>query len=350
MDLNDFDYHLPENLIAQHPRPERGQSRLLVLHRDTSAIEHRVFKDLSQYMQNGDCLVVNETKVLPARLLGSREGTGGKVELLLVRDLGHGRWQFLIKPARRARVGRRLIFGDGRLNCELQERIGPGEWVGQFISPGDLEKDLGELGQVPLPPYIRRQPEPEDSERYQTVYARQRGAVAAPTAGLHFTHKFLDQLSGQGIVVVPILLHVGPGTFRPVQEIDIRQHHMEAEYFIITTQAAEAINRIKNDGGRVFAVGTTAVRALESCIMEEMEGAEGYGNVRAAEGWTDLFIYPPYRFRGVDALITNFHLPKSTLLMLVSAFSGREQILRAYREAVAEEYLFYSYGDAMLIL
>jgi len=350
MDLSDFNYHLPPERIAQHPRPERGQSRLLVLHRGTSDIEHRAFTDLSQYMQAGDCLVINETKVLPARLVGTREGSGGKVELLLVRELGEGRWQFLIKPARKAREGRRLIFGDGRLSCELQERIGPGEWIGQFLSRGDLVEDLAELGQVPLPPYIRRQPEPEDRERYQTVYAKKRGAVAAPTAGLHFTRQFLKDLSGIGVVVVPILLHVGPGTFRPVQENDVRRHRMGSEYYRISKQAAGAIEQVRRDGGRIFAVGTTAVRALESCIMEEMEGTDGSVRVKAEEGWTDLFIYPPHQFRVVDALITNFHLPKSTLLMLISAFAGRELILRAYREAIAREYLFYSYGDAMLIL
>jgi len=348
MHLSDFDYHLPRELIAQYPRPQRGQSRLLVLHRDTARIEHVKFADLSDQLQPGDCLVLNETKVFPARLMGIKEGTGGKVELLLVKDLGGGRWHFMVRPSRGARKGVRFLFGEGRLRCELEERIGPGRWLGRFNSEEDLTEVLARLGQVPLPPYIRRDPEPGDRERYQTVYARYPGAVAAPTAGLHFTGEFLDKLIQKGVQVVSILLHVGPGTFRPVRETDIRRHKVEEEYFQISPRAAQAVNRVKKQGGRIVAVGTTTVRALETMISAE-EGKDE-ARLQSGQGWTSLFIYPPFHFRAVDILITNFHLPRSTLLMLVSAFAGREKILRAYREAIDRKYLFYSYGDAMLIL
>jgi len=363
MDLNDFDYPLPEELIAQHPRLRRGQSRLLVLHRLDRRIEHRRFDDLPEFLRSGDILVINETRVMPARLLGHRQDTGGKVEILLVRDRGEGRWQFLVKPSRRARPGIEFTFGGGRLVCEVGERVGPGEWTGMFRSREDLAETLQELGQVPLPPYIRRPPEESDRHRYQTVYARHEGAVAAPTAGLHFTRELLDQISSRGIEIVPILLHVGPGTFRPVKEDDIARHRMEAEFYRISAEATAAINRVREAGGRVVVVGTTTVRALESCAMHACErpdsgepGRIGSGAGESGkclvpgEGWTDLFIHPPYSFRLTDALITNFHLPRSTLLMLVSALAGRDLILQAYREAVAERYLFYSYGDAMLIL
>jgi S-adenosylmethionine:tRNA ribosyltransferase-isomerase len=393
MDLNDFDYPLPEELIAQHPRPRRGQSRLLVLHRRDGRIEHRQFSDLVEYFRPGDGLVVNETRVMPARLLGRRRETGGKVEILLVRDRGEGRWQFLVKPSRRAGPGIEFTFGDDRLICQVEERIGPGEWTGRFRSREDLAAVLEELGQTPLPPYIRRPPEENDRDRYQTVYARHDGAVAAPTAGLHFTRDLLEEISGRGIEIVPILLHVGPGTFRPVKETRIDRHRMEAEYYRISPAAAASVNRIRKQGGRIVVVGTTAVRALESCaaagragpdtaepdatgpdtagpdtagpepvehesvepVPRETGGAEpGAGAegtwLKPGEGWTELFIHPPFSFRLTDALITNFHLPRSTLLMLISALAGRELILQAYREAIAERYLFYSYGDAMLIL
>jgi len=347
MDLNDFDYSLPEKLIAQRPRPRRGQSRLLVLYRRDGRIEHRRFTDLHEYLQPGDALIINETRVMPARLLGHRRDTGGKVEILLVRDRGEGRWQFLVKPSRRARPGIEFSFGDGRLICEVEERIGPGEWTGRMRSRENLAKVLEELGQTPLPPYIRRPPDESDRLRYQTVFARQDGAVAAPTAGLHFTRDLLDRISGQGIEIVPILLHVGPGTFRPVKVSDITRHRMEAEFCRISPEAAAAINHARDRGGRIVVVGTTTVRALES----RAAGNHAAGpHLEPGEGWTDLFIHPPFSFRLTDALITNFHLPRSTLLMLVSAMAGRELILQAYREAVAEEYLFYSYGDAMLIL
>jgi len=347
MHLNDFDYQLPEELIAQHPRPRRGQSRLLVVHREHGRIEHKQFVDLPGYLKPDDSLVINETRVLPARLLGHRRDTGGKVEILLVRDRGGGRWQFLVKPSRRARPGIEFSFGEGRLICEVEERVGPGEWTGRFHSRSDVGTVLQELGQTPLPPYIRRQPEEEDRHRYQTIYARHDGAVAAPTAGLHFTRDLLEGISRRGVEIVPILLHVGPGTFRPVKEGDIARHHMEAEFYRISPAAAESINHARDRGGRIVVVGTTTVRALESRAAGAMKGT---GHLAAGEEWTNLFIYPPFQFRMTDALITNFHLPRSTLLMLVSALAGRELILRAYREAVAERYLFYSYGDAMLIL
>jgi S-adenosylmethionine:tRNA ribosyltransferase-isomerase len=348
MDLSDFEYHLPEGLIAQFPLRERGQSRLLVLRRDTSHIEHRRFSNLADYLRSGDCLVVNETKVLPARLIGEKEGTGGKVELLLVRDLGDERWHVLVKPSRRARIGARYHFGTGRLLCELEQRAAPGLWVGKFQSRGKVNATLAELGQVPLPPYIRRPPEPSDTERYQTVFARHKGAVAAPTAGLHFTRAMLKGLEQMGVEIVPILLHVGPGTFRPVKQTEIRRHRVEAEYYRVSRKAAETVNRVKKGKGRIVAVGTTTVRVLESSIVWSEGATEA--QLQPGHGWTDLFIYPPFRFRMTDVLLTNFHLPRSTLLMLVSAFAGHERILQAYREAIQERYRFYSYGDAMVIL
>jgi len=363
MDLNDFDYLLPEELIAQRPRPRRGQSRLLVLHRPDGRIEHRQFADLPEYLQPGDILVINETRVIPARLRGQRQDTGGKVEILLVRDHGEERWQFLVKPSRRARSGIEFSFGDGRLICEVEERVGPGEWTGRFRSRENPDEVLRALGQVPLPPYIRRPPEEDDRRRYQTVYARQDGAVAAPTAGLHFTRELLKKISGRGIEIVPILLHVGPGTFRPVKVSDIARHRMEAEFYRISQASAATINRAREEGRRIVVVGTTAVRALESCAAGKRAGSgsavpdgggsgtgAAEGRLAPGEGWTDLFIHPPFSFRMTDALITNFHLPRSTLLMLVSSLAGRDLILRAYREAVVERYLFYSYGDAMIIL
>lgn len=310
-------------------------------------MEHKKFADLSDYLHQGDCLVLNETKVLPARLIGFRERTRGKVEILLIRDLGDGRWQLMVKPSRQAKAGHRFLFGEGQLQCELEERGASGEWVGRLQSQGNLNALLAELGQIPLPPYIRRQPEPGDVERYQTVFAKHRGAVAAPTAGLHFTCELLDGLAQKAVEIAPILLHVGPGTFRPVREADICGHRMQAEYYSISPQAAQTVNRVKEGKGRVFAVGTTTVRALETSIMDT---GEGMGRLEPGHGWTDLFIYPPFRFRVTDALITNFHLPRSTLLMLVSAFAGRERVLRTYGEAIQRRYLFYSYGDAMLIL
>jgi len=300
------------------------------------------------YLRSGDCLVVNETEVLPARLVGEKEGTGSKTEFLLVRDLGDERWHLLVKPSRRAKIGARFRFGAGRLLCELEQRAAPGLWVGKFHSRGEVNAALAELGQVPLPPYIRRPPEPSDAERYQTVFARHKGAVAAPTAGLHFTRAMLRDLEQMGVEIVPILLHVGPGTFRPVRQTEIRRHRVEAEYYRVSRKAVETVNRVKKGKGRIVAVGTTTVRVLESAIVRSEMATEA--QLQFGHGWTDLFIYPPFRFWITDVLLTNFHLPRSTLLMLVSAFAGHHRMLQAYREAIQERYRFYSYGDAMLIL
>jgi len=334
----DFDYALPPDRIAQHPVEPRDHARLMVLHRDSGKLEHRRFYEVVDYLRRGDVLVINETRVFPARLVGKRP-SGGKVELLLVRPLGRDTWEALAKPGRKVRPGERLLFGEGKLTGEVVERTEDGKRVVRFS--GDIET-LRNLGQVPLPPYIRRSPIPEDRERYQTVYARVEGSVAAPTAGLHFTEELLERLREKGVEVVPIVLHVGPGTFRPVRG-EVSEHRMEAEYYEVSPRAAEVVNLAREKGGRVVAVGTTSVRTLETVADEE-------GRVRPGSGWTELFIYPPYRFRVVDALITNFHLPRSTLLMLVAAFAGRERVLEAYMEAVRLGYRFYSYGDAMLII
>ena len=337
MRADDFDYQLPKGLIAQHPVEPRDHARLMVLHRGSGTLEHRRFYELPGYLREGDVLVVNESKVFPARLLG-RRSSGGKVELLLLRRLEGDLWEALARPGRRVRPGEKLYFGEG-VTGEVVERTEDGKRVVKFS--GDLEA-LRRLGQVPLPPYIRRPPIPEDEERYQTVYAKVEGSVAAPTAGLHFTEELLGKLREEGVRIVPVVLHVGPGTFRPV-EGEVSEHRMEPEYYEVTSEAADAINEARVRGGRVVAVGTTSVRVLETVADEE-------GRVRPGRGLTELFIYPPYRFKAVDVLITNFHLPRSTLLMLVAAFAGRERVLEAYGEAVRLGYRFYSYGDAMLIL
>lgn len=337
MRADDFDYQLPKGLIAQHPVEPRDHARLMVLHRDSGTLEHRRFYELPGYLREGDVLVVNESKVFPARLLG-RRSSGGKVELLLLRRLEGDLWEALARPGRRVRPGERLYFGEG-VTGEVVERTEDGKRVVRFS--GDL-RALRRLGQVPLPPYIRRPPVPEDEERYQTVYAKVEGSVAAPTAGLHFTEELLGKLREEGVRIVPVVLHVGPGTFRPV-EGEVSEHRMEPEYYEVTGEAADAINEARGRGGRVVAVGTTSVRVLETVADEE-------GRVHPGRGLTELFIYPPYRFKAVDVLITNFHLPRSTLLMLVAAFAGRERVLEAYGEAVRLGYRFYSYGDAMLIL
>lgn len=341
--LSDFDFQLPGNLIAQYPPGLRGSSRLLVLHREQKRLEHRKFKDVLNYVCPGDVLCLNETKVIPARLLGRRESTGGKVEVFLLREVEKGVWESLVSPGRRGRLGTKLSFGSGELRGKVLERRNDGTRLVRFECNGDMEEKLEELGSVPLPPYIKREPSTVDRDRYQTVYAKVKGAVAAPTAGLHFTQDHLAKLRAKSVTILPILLHVGLGTFRPVKVDDIREHHMEPEYYEIGQDAAEFINRAKVERRRVFAVGTTTVRALESA-------ANSAGRIKENRGWTEKFIYPPYHFRIVDCLITNFHLPKSTLLMLVCAFAGRELMIEVYREAIEREYRFYSYGDAMLIL
>ena len=339
MRLSDFDYFLPKELIAQHPSDKRDGSRLLVLHKDTGKIEHRVFNDIVDYFHKGDLLVLNNTRVVPARLVGKKE-TGGRVEALILRAQGN-EYEALLKPTRGCKVGSRLIFGDGKLIAEIS-RIRDGRRFLKFNSNGNFEELLDKFGAMPLPPYIKRESADLDKDRYQTVYADKKGAVAAPTAGLHFTNDILSRISKAGVDVGYITLHVGYGTFKPVKYEDITKHKMEEEYFEIEK---EIVGKLKDNRGRMIAVGTTTCRTIET-IASEMSGL----GQKAYHGCTDLFIYPGYRFGVVDALLTNFHLPKTTLLMLVSAFCGRELLFKVYKEAIKERYRFYSYGDAMLIL
>jgi len=314
----------------------------MVLHRDTQKIEDKIFADIVDYINPGDCLVINETKVFPARLMGTKDKTEAKVEVFLLRELENGLWEVLVKPARKVRVGNRLSIGD-ELVCDVIDNTVSGGRVVRFRYEGDFFEIVERLGQSPLPPYVKREPEPIDKTRYQTVYARVRGAVAAPTAGLHFTEEILQKLRDKGVKIVPIVLHLGLGSFRPVMVEDLSRHKMDSEYYEISEQAAETINQTIKEGGKVVAVGTSVVRALETQVTSE-------GLVKPEKGWTDKFIYPPYDFKIVDRLITNFHLPGSTLLMLVCAFADRDFIFKAYRRAIKEKYRFYSYGDAMLIL
>jgi len=343
MKLADFDFDLPPELIAQHPAKERDQARLLVLNRADSSIQHHHFRDIRTFLGPTDALVVNQTKVMPARLKGRRTDSGGQVELLLIRRQEGACWLAMGRPGRRLKPGTVVEIGqDGQLRAEIVERTAEGRFVVR-LDGSDVERLLEEVGEVPLPPYIQRQPEPDDSTRYQTVFARQSGAVAAPTAGLHFTRELLKDIGAQGTAVVPVLLHVGPGTFSPVRSEDPRQHRLEAEYYEVAETSAGKICQCRQRGGRLVAVGTTVVRTLETVV-----GAQG--EVQAGNGWSDTFIYPPYQFKVVDALVTNFHLPRSSLLFLVAAFAGYEFTMTAYRQAVDQGYRFYSYGDAMLIL
>lgn len=339
MRVEDFDYDLPPELIAQVPVEPRDHSRLLVLHRDNGAMEHVHFYDLPRYLRAGDVLVVNETRVIPARLFGHKE-TGGRVEVLLLRPLSDRTWEALVRPGRRLKPGARVTFSD-ELAARVVQTLPEGNRLLEFECRGEFSELLDRLGRVPLPPYITT--ELADPERYQTVYGRERGSAAAPTAGLHFTPQLLAEIERMGVAVARLTLHVGLGTFRPVKVERVEDHTMHEEYYAISAAAAERINAARARGGRVIAVGTTSVRTLETVSDER-------GVVHAGEGWTGIFIYPGYRYRAVDAMITNFHLPKSTLLMLVSAFAGRELIMAAYREAVAARYRFFSFGDAMLIL
>lgn len=341
MKTKDFDYTLPERLIAQHPADRRDASRLLVYDRQSDTISHRHFSDILEYIRPDDCLVLNDTRVIPARLLGKREDTGGAMEFLLLRDRGEDTWETLVKPGRRAQVGVRFVFGDGALTAEVLEKTEGGGRLVRFFYEGVFHEILDRVGVMPLPPYIHEKL--DDPGRYQTVYARYRGSAAAPTAGLHFTDDLLSDMRRQGTSVAKLTLHVGLGTFRPVKEDNIEDHPMHAEVYQVTEEAAGTINAARRSGGRIIAVGTTAVRTLETV-------SDGDGTVQPGEGETDIFIYPGYRFQAVDALITNFHLPQSTLLMLVSALAGREEMLSVYREAVEKEYRFFSFGDAMLIL
>ena len=339
MKLSDFMYELPEERIAQTPVEPRDHSRLMVLHRDTHVIEHRHFYDVIDYLNPGDCLVINETKVIPARLYGERP-TGGACEVLLLKQVGPKRWETLVRPGKKLKPGAEVIFGDGRLRCRVLESTDVGGRIVEFECEGTFEAALDALGEMPLPPYIHEKL--KDKSRYQTVYARQDGSAAAPTAGLHFTPELLRRIRDKGIDIVPVLLHVGLGTFRPVKVENIEDHEMHTEYFEVTEDAARRINAARERGGRIVAVGTTSVRTLESAAKD--------GRVRAMRGDTSIFIKPGYQYQMVDALITNFHLPGSTLVMLVSALYDRERILAAYKLAVREEYRFFSFGDAMLIL
>jgi S-adenosylmethionine:tRNA ribosyltransferase-isomerase len=342
---SDFDYVLPPELIAQHPADRRDGSRLMVMHRTESRWEHRAFRDLPEYLRSGDVLVANNTKVIPARLIGKKPGTGGKTEVFLLEEISPGRWDVLLRARRRPKPGEKLSFGGGRLVAVMMEDGALGRAVVQFETERPVLDWAEELGDTPLPPYIQR-PEgrrDEDRERYQTVFAQFPGAVAAPTAGLHFTPQILARLENMGVTRAELTLHVGLGTFRPVSAEYVMDHRMEEERYVITADAADSINHAKRSGGRCLAVGSTSVRTLESV-------AARHGGIVAAEGRTDVFIYPPYSFRVVDMILTNFHLPKSTLLMMMSAFAGREFMLAAYQEAVKEGYRFFSYGDCMLIV
>ena len=339
MERKDFYYDLPQELIAQDPLADRASSRLMVLDKTTGGIEHKSFRDIVQYLRRGDCLVLNNTKVIPARLLGSKEDTNAGIEVLLLKRREKDIWETLVKPGKKARPGTRLSFGDGLLHGEVLD-VEEGNRLIHFEYEGIFEEVLDRLGQMPRPPYI---PHPlKDKNRYQTVYAKHEGSAAAPTAGLHFTQELLSQIEAMGVTIAKVTLHVGLGTFRPVKVENILEHHMHAEYYQIEGTEADKINAAKSGGGRVICVGTTSCRTLESAADKD-------GKVRECSGWTEIFIYPGYSFRVMDGLITNFHLPESTLLMLVSALAGRERVLSAYEEAVKEKYRFFSFGDAMYI-
>ena len=340
LNVNDYDFELPEELIAQVPLLDRTSSRLLVLDRETGDIEHRHFRDVLDYLNEGDALVVNDSRVLPARLFGAKQETGGKVELLLLKQTEDDVWEALVKPAKKVRVGSIVEFGDGLLRAECVEELPEGGRRFKFDYDGIFYEILDELGTMPLPPYIREQL--DDQDRYQTVYARERGSAAAPTAGLHFTEELLEAAKAKGVRLIPLTLHVGLGTFRPVTADSIEEHTMHSEYFELSAESAAALRDIRSSGGRIFAVGTTSTRTLETIMRD-------HGDFVESSGWTDIFIYPGVELKAIDGLITNFHLPKSTLVMLVSAFATRDIILHAYRTAVAERYRFFSFGDAMLI-
>lgn len=340
MDLHDFYYDLPQELIAQDPLDDRSSSRLLILDKESGSIKHEIFHNITEYLRPGDCLVINDTKVIPARLYGVRKDTGAKIEILLLKRKENDMWEVLVKPGRKAKPGTVISFGDGILECEVKDIVDDGNRIIQFSYQGIFEEILDRLGQMPLPPYITH--ELKDKNRYQTVYARHNGSAAAPTAGLHFTKELLEKIKETGVDIAHVTLHVGLGTFRPVKVQNIKEHHMHSEYYCIEQEEADKINNAKKNGGRIISVGTTSCRTLESAADEN-------GYINASNGWTDIFIYPGYNFKVIDCLITNFHLPESTLLMLVSALAGREHIMRAYEEAVKDKYRFFSFGDAMFI-
>jgi len=341
MKTSDFYYDLPEELIAQDPLEDRTASRLLVLDRKTGAVKHKIFSDVIDYLNKGDCLVINNTRVIPARLIGEKEGTGGKVEVLLLKRRANDVWETLVKPGKKLKPGAKITFGDGRLRAEVLEVVEEGNRLVIFHYEGIFEEILDSLGEMPLPPYITHKL--EDKEMYQTVYAKFDGSAAAPTAGLHFTKELLNKIEEKGIKISSITLHVGLGTFRPVKVDDVNNHHMHTEWYEVNAEAAEIINETKRNGGRVICVGTTSCRTIESV-------ADDNGYMKAKTGETDIFIYPGYKFKVMDGLITNFHLPESTLVMLVSAFAGKENVLAAYETAVKERYRFFSFGDAMILI
>ena len=341
MKTSDFYYDLPQELIAQDPLEDRSSSRLLALDKVSGEIHHRMFKDILDYLKPGDCMVINDTKVIPARLIGSKVGTDAKIEVLLLKRKENDVWETLVKPGRKAKPGTKISFGDGLLVGEVIDIVEEGNRLIHFEYEGIFEEILDRLGQMPLPPYITHQL--KDRDRYNTVYAKHEGSAAAPTAGLHFTPELLEEVQKKGIDIARVTLHVGLGTFRPVKVDDVTDHHMHSEYYQIDETAAEKINRAKANGGRIICVGTTSCRTIESAAKED-------GSLEACSGWTEIFIYPGYKFKVLDGLITNFHLPESTLIMLVSALAGRDHVLAAYEEAVKERYRFFSFGDAMIVI
>lgn len=338
--LSDFYYNLPQELIAQEPLKDRVSSRLMVLDRNTGDVEHKFFKDIIDYLNEGDCLVLNDTKVIPARLIGSKVGTGAGIEVLLLKRKENNTWEVLVKPGRKARVGCKISFGDGLLMGEIADIVDEGNRLIKFTYEGIFEEILDRLGEMPLPPYITHKL--TDKNRYQTVYARHEGSAAAPTAGLHFTEELLENITKKGVIIARVTLHVGLGTFRPVKTDNILEHHMHSEFINISKEEADKINNSRAAGGRIISVGTTSCRTLESAADEK-------GIIRPMSKETDIFIYPGYKFKAVDALITNFHLPESTLLMLVSALAGKDNVMNAYEKAISEKYRFFSFGDAMFI-
>ena len=341
MDVKDFYFDLPQELIAQDPLEDRSSSRLLVLDKKTGEIEHHTFRDVVSYLKNGDCLVINDTKVIPARLFGVKEDTQAKIEVLLLKRKENDIWETLVKPGKKAKPGTVISFGDGLLKGTVVDVIEDGNRLIQFSYEGIFEEILDQLGQMPLPPYITHQL--KDKNRYQTVYAKHEGSAAAPTAGLHFTKELLKEIEDMGVTIAHVTLHVGLGTFRPVKVDNVLDHHMHSEFYVVEEEEAKKVNDAKKNGGRVICVGTTSCRTVESATGED-------GILKAGSGWTDIFIYPGYRFKILDGLITNFHLPESTLVMLVSALAGRDHVLHAYEEAIKERYRFFSFGDATLII
>jgi S-adenosylmethionine:tRNA ribosyltransferase-isomerase len=343
MKISEYDFKLPQEFIAQYPSEKRDQSKLMVLHRRSGRIEHKVFYQIIDYLKKGDGLVINQTRIFPARLFGKLENKDSKIEILLLKKIEDDLWEILVKPGRKAKIGQKIVFDQNKLKCEILDKSPAGGRVVKFFYDGDFFDAIDQIGVIPLPPYIKRKPEKVDKKRYQTVYAKEIGAVAGPTAGFHFTEELLKRIEEKGIILIPLVLHVGLGTFRPIKVDDPGQHRMEAEYYKIDKSSAEKIKQVKENNGRIFAVGTSVVRTLETITGKDK-------TLELSEGWTDIFIYPPYEFKSVDAILTNFHLPKSTLLLLVSAFATKELIFKAYQEAMEKGYKFYSYGDAMLLI